>query len=224
MPILFIFLALAVIYPLLLVWDTRTLIDPKTGSYKSHRLGDSIMVFTPFITLFYHDHFWQAVLFYLIPFNCYCALLTYVFYRWKKIEFSREIIFMNGTGGATLTLIAYYLFFHEGALDDEPVAAANEMQTNHAWWAWWPFAVVLFSGGLTALLNSEKMLWVLAGILLVLPFFSHHPLWAMALASLVFLLVCLSLAERQSNGAYVALFMFYMMAQMVTLIIYAVLF
>lgn len=224
MPILSVFLALAVIYPLLLLWGVRNRVESETGTYQPDRLSDSVVVFAPFITLFYHDHFWQAFLYYLIPFNCYCALMMYSVYRWKRVSSSREMIIVNSTAGVPLTLIAYYLFFHQGTLANEPATIHVEEQVNHTWWAWWPFAVILFSGGLTAILNSEKMLWVSGVIFLLLPFFSHHPLWAMAVASLVFLLVCLSLAERQRNGAYVALFMFYMIGQIAALIAYAVFF
>lgn len=223
MPIPFLLLPLFILYPLLLLWDLRSMGDPDSGNHKSQSLSDSVVLFAPFLVLFYHDHFWGVLVCYFLPFQLYCFLVAYALRRWKKTDALREMSVINGVGSLMLVLIAYYLFFHEGALTEEVVAEPNKVDVNH-WWSWWPFVLIVLAGWLTAVLNSEKLIWILGVIFLVVPFFSHHPLWAMALASLAFLLVCFSLAERQGNGAYVALVYFYMLAQMAALIIYAVFF
>lgn len=223
MPVPYLLLPLFVIYPLLLIWDLRRRGDPDTGRYKSQPPSDSLVLFAPFLTLFYHDHFWGVLVYYFLPLQLYCFLVAYGLQRWKKNDGLRAMSVVNGTGSLMLTLIAYYLFFHEGSLSEDVAAAPNNPDASH-WWSWWPFALIVLAGWLTAILNSEKLIWLLGLVFLVVPFFSHHPLWAMSLASLAFLLVCFALAERQGSGAYVAFFIFYMLAQMGALIIYAVLF
>lgn len=223
MPIPFLLLPLFILYPLLLVWDLRSMGDPDSGNQKPHSLSDSLVLFAPFLALFYHDHFWSVLVCYFLPFQLYCFLVAYGLRRWKETDALRQMSAINGIGSLMLTLITYYLFFHEGALTEDVVTTPNNEDANH-WWSWWPFALIVVAGWLTAALNSEKLIWVLGVVFLVVPFFSHHPLWAMALASLAFLLVCFSLAEQQGNGAYVAFVFFYMLAQMGALIIYAVLF
>lgn len=222
MPIPFLLLPLFILYPLLLIWDLRSRRDPDTGEGESPVLSDSVVLFAPFLILFYHDHFWGVLIYYFLPLQLYCFLVAYGLQRWKKTDGLRQMAMINGTGSVMLTLIAYYLFFHQGALTEEVTATPN-MDATH-WWSWWPFALIVVAGWLTAALNSEKLIWVLGVVFLVVPFFSHHPLWAMSLASLAFLLVCFSLAEQQGNSAYVAFVFFYMLAQMAALIIYAVLF
>lgn len=227
MPILFIFLSLAFVYPVLLLLDMRTRAVAEANSnetnYKSDPyLSDSLVLFSPFITLFYHEHFWSALLCYFFPFYAYCLVVTYGVSCWKKSGAYLQMLVLNGGGSVLLTLIGYYLFFHTGALVEDTVVTSDS--EGKPWWIWWPFILIALSGALTAALNSEKLLWVLGIGLLIVPFFSHHPLWAMGMASLVFMLVCFSLAQQQGNSAYVALLMFYMMAQMAALIIYAVLF
>ena len=223
MPILIVFLILSIVYPLLYLRDIRIRSKPDVDVKQSPLTSDSVVLFAPFITLFYHDNFWPALLYYFLPFFGYCAVVTFAIQRWKKVDAQLQMIAIHGVGSVILTLVAYYLFFHEGTLADEPVATQSDTHTSH-WWQWWPFVVVVLTAWLTVKLNSEKWIWFLGIAFLVLPFFSHHPLWLMLLTSLAFLQVTFSLAQKQGSGAYVAFFMFYMMAQVATLILYAVLF
>jgi hypothetical protein len=222
MPIPVLLIPLFILFPLLLIWDVHRMRDPDTGEYKSRGLSDSLVLFAPFLVLFYHDNFWGVLVYYFVPLQLYCLLIVSGVQRWKKTDVLLEMSVVNGAGSLILTVIAYYLFFHEGALTQEP-GPTPDVDTANVW-SWWPFALIVLASWLTAILNSGKIVWVLAAAVLVVPFFSHHPLWAMSLASLAFMLVCFSLAQRQKNGAYVAFFFIYMLAQMGALIIYAVLF
>ena len=197
--------------------------DPETGSYKPHWMSDSLVLFAPFSVLFFHDNFWPSLLFYAVPFYGYCMVIAYGLWFWKKVNAPLAMLKINGVGSFLLTVIGYYLFFHTGSLAEEPVVSERNWQASGLW-VWWPFAVIVIAGAITALLNSESVIWVLGIVLLVVPFFSHHPLWAMLFASVVCVMVCLSLAKQQGSGAYVALVYFYMLAQMAALIVYAVVF
>lgn len=219
MSILILVLILAVAFSLLLLWDIRNWYDPVTNQYKPHRASDSLIVFAPFSLLFYADNFWHNLLFYYAPFYAYCLLLAFILKRWKKDLVPTEMLMSSGVGSTILVIIIYYLFFHKGSMTEAPTEVVQTI--DHPWWVWWPFAGIVLSAWITAVINSEKLIWVLGLVLLILPYFSHHPLWAMLLTVVAMFWCCFSMAQKQGNSAYVAFLMFYLMAQMVSVAIYA---
>lgn len=222
MNIIYLIIIFAVIYPFILFWDYKTLRNPETGEYKSRYISDSFVMFAPFAALYYHDFFWHALLLYFAPLNVYFFILAWLLDRKIKNFPPVEMIKVMGAGSFLLTIIIYYLFFHQGSLAETPTEVVRAV--DNPWWVWWPFAVIIIAGWITALINLEKLLMIVGVIFLIIPFFSHHPLWAMLLAAITYLLSCFAIAQKQGNGAYVAVFFFYMIAQIAALIIYAVFF
>lgn len=222
MSILIVVLIMAVLFSLALLWDIRTWYNPATNEYKARRVSDSVIVFAPFSLLFYADHFWHNLIFYYAPFYAYCLLLALILKRWKKELVPTEMLLSSGVGGTFLVIIIYYLFFHEGSLAEAPTETVETV--NNSWWVWWPFAGIILSAWITALINSEKLIWVLGLVLLILPYFSHHPLWAMLLTVFAMFWCCFSMAQKQGNSAYVAFLMFYLLAQTGSVVVYAIFF
>lgn len=222
MTLIYLIIILAVVYPFLLFWDFKTMRDPETGDYKSHFLSDSLALFAPFAALLYHENYWQVLLFYFVPLHLYFVGLAWLLKR-KFVEFpSFEMISTVASGSFILSIIAYYLFFHQGAMAEAPKEVVQTI--DHPWWIWWPFAGIVLSAWITALINSEKLIWALGMVLLILPYFSHHPLWAMLSTVVAMFWCCFSMAQKQGNSAYVAFLMFYLLAQVGSLIVYAIFF
>lgn len=211
----------ALLYPALLGWDVKNQLRPKEGGQNFRQLSENVPLFIPFIALYYHDFFWQALIYYVAPLFAYCYLLAWAVQRWKKVDSPVELLFVAAVGGNILVIVLYYLIFHTGSA--APDVTAQQADT-HSWWIWWPFGVIGLASVLVAQLNSEKMLLGLASVLLLAPYFSHHPLWAMLAAIAAFLWVCFSLAQKQGNSAYVAAFYFYMLAQFGSLAMWAIFF
>lgn len=222
MTIIYLVIILAVIYPFILFLDYKTLRNPETGDYKSHYMSDSFVMLVPFAALYYHDSFWHALLLYFAPLHVYFFILAWWVDRKIKNFPPVEMIKLMGVGSFLLTTIIYYLFFHQDSLAEAPTEVVQAV--DYPWWVWWPFAAIIIVGWITALINLEKLLMIVGVIFLIIPFFSHHPLWAMLLATITYLLSCFAIAKKQGNGAYVAVFFFYMLAQMLALIVYAVFF
>ncbi len=226
MTIIYLILILATIYPLLLFLDYKSLRDPETGSYKSQYASDSLALFSPFAALYFHDFFWQALLYYFVPLHLYFVVLAWAVKRKVENFPPFEMIKVIGSGSFILTIIIYYLFFHQGLLTEPKAETPTEtvQVVNHPWWVWWPFAGIVLSAWITALINSEKLILVLGLVLLILPYFSHHPLWAMLLTVFAMFWCCFSMAQKQGNSAYVAFLMFYLLAQTGSVVVYAIFF
>ncbi len=233
MIILYLTLILAAIYPFLLFWDHRTARNPETGEYKAQRISDSFALFAPFALLYYHEAFWHNLIFYFIPLYVYFLLLAWVMQKKFKLASAFDMLLSLSVGSFMLVIIGYYIFFHQGVLapEDEVVKVVEPNQMGL--WIWWPIAAAILSVVMGSVLlkvigeKAEKLLFYVAFILLILPFFSHHPYWAMLLSTGLFFCFCLFAAKQgdsTGSGAYAALFYFYLLAQMMALIVYAIFF
>lgn len=222
MTVIYLIIILAVIYPFILFWDYKTLRNPETGDYKSRYISDSFVMFVPFAALYYHVFFWHALLFYFAPLHLYFFILAWAVKRKVENFPPFEMIKVIGFGSFVLTIIIYYLFFHAGSLAE---ATTETVQiVDNPWWVWWPFAGIVLSAWITVLINSEKLIWGLGLVLLILPYFSHHPLWAMLLTAAAMFWCCFSMAQKQGNSAYVAFLMFYLLALTGSVVVYAIFF
>lgn len=233
MTILYLTLILAAIYPFLLFWDIRTARDPETGEYKSQRIIDSFAMFAPFALLYYHDAFWHNLIFYFIPLYLYFLLLAWIAQKKFQLMSAFAMLSVVSGGSFMLSIIGYYIFFHQGTLAPEPEVVKTIEQNQKGLWVWWPILAAILSALIVvALLKTmgEKMatlLFPLAGVLLILPFFSHHPYWSMILGTGLFFYSAMVAAGQNGTtgaGAYSALFFIYLMAQFFALIVYALLF
>lgn len=233
MTILYLTLILGAIYPFLLCWDVRTARNPETGEYQSQRISDTFTVLAPFALLYYHEYFWHNLIFYFIPLYVYFLLLAWIAQKKFQLASAFEMLLVVSAGSFMLNIIGYYIFFHQGALAPEPEVAQNIEQPQKGLWVWWPIlAAVLSTLTIVVLLKKlgEKvatLLFPLALVLLILPFFSHHPYWTMIVGTGLFFYSAATAAGQNGTtgaGAYSALFFIYVMAQFFALIVYALLF
>jgi hypothetical protein len=143
------------------------------------------------------------------------------------------MVLLNANGGFLLTIISYYIFFHQGVLTPEVEVTKITEQNEIGLWIWWPIGAAVLTFFLNVILQAimsskgEGLLFLLALVLLVLPFFSHHPYWAMLLSSILFFMSCFITADqgdKTGSGAYFAFFYFYIILQLAALIVYAILF
>ncbi len=207
MTILHLTLILAAIYPFLLFWDYRTARNPETSEYKAQRISESLTLFAPFALLYYHEAFWHNLMFYFIPLYIYFLLLALVMQKKFKLASAFDMLLVVSGGSFMLSMIGYYIFFHQGALAPEPEVVEIIEHTQTGLWIWWPLVAAILAAISSVILLkivSEKMhavlLFSLAFVLLVLPFFSHHPYWAMLLATGLFFYTALAAAKQSGSS------------------------
>jgi hypothetical protein len=207
--------------------------NAKEGEYKAQHLSTSYAIVMPFALLFYHQDFWHNLVYYFVPLYCYFIVLVWLMRKRYIFSSILSMVLINANGGFLLTIISYYIFFHQGVLAPEVEATKIAEQNEMGLWIWWPIGVAVLAFFLNMILQAgmgekgEALLFPLALVFLVLPFFSHHPYWAMLLNTVLFFNFCLFTAKQGDStgaGAYSALFFFYMMAQMAALIVYAIFF
>jgi hypothetical protein len=187
--------------------------------------SDIICATTPFWALFFHEQFWQAIVYFALPLNAYCIAIGLALARWKKISFFLLINPAAVAGGYMLSILIYYLAFDHGSLATESVKATGSSPDSILYWSYWlPFVLILGAGAMTAAANRESWVFPLGIILLLLPFFAFYTLLAMLLATVTYFFTCIRIANKQNNQAYFAAFMIYMMGQLAALIVYAVFF
>jgi hypothetical protein len=228
MTILHLILIMALAYPLLLILDCRALAK---ADKDSQRASDSLTLVTPVALLYYHEAFWHNLIFYFIPLYLYFLLLAWIAQKKFRLESAVVMLLVLMGGSFVLSTIGYFMFFHEGSLAAEKEVVETVVETPTSLWVWWPIAagVVLAIIATTIFKfrkNTEALLIPIALVFLTLPFFSHHPYWAMLLNTVLFLYSMGVAAEKSGSGAgaYSAFFFFYLLAQFGALIVYAVLF
>jgi hypothetical protein len=100
-------------------------------------------------------------------------------------------------------------------------------------WAWWAIAAAMIACAFCVLLlhivgrKHDLLLYFLAATLLLLPFFSHHPYWAMVLNIGLFFYFCMAAAKHDdptASGAYAAYVLLFIMAQFAALVVHAIFF
>lgn len=232
MTILHLTLILALVYPFLLFLDCRAIRKADKGNSPSQRASDSLTLVTPFALLYYHEAFWHNLIFYFVPLYLYFLSLAWIAQRKFRLESACAMLLVLMGGNFMLAIIGYFIFFHEGSLAPEKEVVETVVETPTSLWAWWPIAAGVLSAVIARVIlqyrkNTETLLLPLAPVFLILPFFSHHPYWAMLLNTVMFFYVLGVAAQKSGSGgagAYSAFFIFYLMAQFFALIVYAVLF
>ncbi len=215
---------LALIYPMVLLLEFKALRN-RTPENETFAFSDIICATTPFWALYFHEQFWQAIVYFVLPLNAYCIAIGLALARWKKISFFLLINPAAVAGGYMLSILIYYLAFDHGSLATESVKATGSPPDSILYWSYWlPFVAILGAGAMTAAANRESWVFPLGIILLLLPFFAFYTLLAMLLATVTYFFTCIRIANKQNNQAYFAAFMIYMMGQLAALIIYAVFF
>ncbi|HRH76255.1 MAG TPA: hypothetical protein PK129_02820 [Cellvibrionaceae bacterium] len=217
-------LILALIYPIVLLPEFKAL-RMRAPEDETFAFSDIICATTPFWALYFHENFWQAIVYFVLPLNAYCVAIGFALARWKKLNFFLLINPAAVAGGYMLSILIYYLAFDQGSLATESVKATGSAPGSILYWSYWlPFVVILGAGAMTAAANRERWVFPLGIILLLTPFFAFYTLWGMLLATVIYFFTCISIANKQDNQAYFAAFMIYMMGQLATLIIYAIFF
>lgn len=215
---------LALIYPIVLLLEFKAL-RMRAPEDETFVFSDIICATIPFWALYFHEHFWQTIVYFALPLNAYCIAIGGVAARWKKLELFLLINPFAVAGGYMLSTLIYYLAFDHGSLATESVKATGSPPDSILYWSYWlPFVAILGAGAMTAAANRESWVFPLGIILLLLPFFAFYTLLAMLLATVTYFFTCIRIANKQNNQAYFAAFMIYMMGQLAALIIYAVFF
>jgi len=254
MALYLVIIILAFLAPLLMFQDKQARIKAESepdGNYDPNGQVSSVIVgFAPFTLLFYTESFWLHTL-YFIPLYLYfwVALVLISKERWFSGEATS--VFFHGLGGFVLTVLGYYLFFHDGVLVEpehvvtdtaEAVMTVTDLQGTlvQSGDAEWPFLIfaslvlgTLVVRGSEFLLKREpglsSMLALASAIVLpILPLFTSN-YWGGIISGFIALLVLLlSLfsGEKASSRAGVGFIYFYiyMMSFILSLIIYAFLF
>lgn len=230
-----IFHAISVLWlslPLLLAIDYFK--RKRGGEYDiNHRGPDNLVLLTPFVLLFYTDQFWHNLLVYLIPLYVYYALVFFIakIMRWYQVMWS--ILAFHSFGALLLTVIGYFLFFHEG-----PAAIAAEVQEQSAGkesslMSYWAYFLAGFLALATLGLDLGKksgvaatLILLLTGLFPILPFFMPNYWLGLGILSAVYVTLCLSLASRAgtASGAYAAFVYFYMLVATGSIVVRAIFF
>lgn len=242
-------LLIAGIFPLLIFIDYRAKRKadntPEIEFDLNSRMTISGLTFVPFVLLFYTENFWDNFL-YFIPLYAYFYVWMMIASHksWCPYTFTDLKIF--GLSGFIGTIIAYYLFFHEGVLDDplnaESVNAQRESEQgmSERIYSDWPYYTALGLAVMTLLtLSLERlfkknpdvsslMLFLLAIALPSLSLFIEHYWWGLMGAVLIlgtFIPLVLNAFDDTARGAIVFVVgYFFMMACVASILLYAFLF
>lgn len=232
-------LTMALVFPLLIYSDTKARLKAEQAPDAFYDLNKrstiSVILFTPFAALFYTENFWSNLL-YFIPLYLYFWLLMYLANKknWFP-SFSSEVP-MYGAMGFFITVIGYFIGFHEGIMVDEPVSGELE-NPDPAVWPYYAFAVIGIVTLIIALIealrgqkiqSSALMVFIMAVVYPLLPLFTATYWWGLLGGFLVFsLLMPISLSRLPGDvKGGIGFFMGYsfMMATSLSILLYAFLF
>lgn len=215
---------LALSYPLALLLEFKAL-RLRTPENQTFAFSEMICATTPFWALYFHENFWQTLVYFALPLNAFCLATGFALARWKTLNFFLVINPAAVAGGYVLSMLIYYLGFDHGPMAAESVKATGTSPETIRYWSYWlPFAIILGAGALTVAVNRESWVLPLGIVLLIIPFFAFYTLWTMLLATVTYFFTCVRIANKQDNQAYFAAFIMYMMGQFASLIIYAIFF
>jgi len=239
---------LTVIFPLFIYADfkLKRVADnnPDIDFDYNERSTIFIISFTPFIALFYSEQFWKVLL-YLIPLYAYFSIFMYISNKNSWCPFRKDDLYLYTSSGLITTILAYYIWFHDGLLvtktiNTASVKAANNLVVNSSpsVWPYYVFGLLLGFILLSALLetfsksnkpgSSSTLLTFAVIIFPLLPLFIESYWWGM-LAGLSSLLVMTPLVSSLLPGdvrggmSFVLSYIF-MMTSMLSIILYAILF
>ncbi len=240
-------LVIVAIFPLIIYTDFRLKRtadnSPNIEFDYNERSSVFIIAFTPFIALFYNENFWTVFL-YFIPLYAYFSILMYIANKKSWCPFSKVDIYLYMSSGLITTVLAYYIWFHEGLLTTQTVTTNSQTinalikETDSSVWPYYVFGLLLGSILLSALLeklsksdkpdSSGSLLTFAVIIFPLLPLFIESYWWGM-LAGLGSLLLVMPLVGSLLPGSvrggmsFVLSYIF-MMTVTLSIIIYAILF
>lgn len=201
---------------------------------ENNRLGDILLMFLPFMALFYASEFWMALL-YLVPVIMFGGFLQWVMYRFRYLNNGPTMVYFMGPGSCLLAILGYFLFFHHGWLSTggEDIPALNHSQSEVSWLSFWPYAIytVIFFSALTNVNkpNSESTENLVVIMLLsfnILPLFTNFYWWALSIGAASFFFFITFLMKRMEGSSRGAMGMvasyFYMMAAVGSVMAYAI--
>lgn len=198
-------LLLAAIYTVLLLLSRRSLLKSPPVRSVPQRVLLIVSLLSQFIVLYYHEQFWHNFLFYIVPLYTYFFMLVWVVVKRFKLAFVYSV--MRIISGSFWNVLLYYLFFYprESPLLGFRIAAVDKTATS-SWWSWWPLVAAVVCTGLVLYLiklvrtssNAQALFFILTFLLLMLPLFSQHIVWAMLLSSGLVLSTCILVSRRIS--------------------------
>lgn len=223
---------------LLVLVDCYALRGKATGaeevSHRNERLSDLVFL-APFAALFYTEYFWTSLIF-TLPIILAVIATQWACHRKRWIDRPSELILLV-PGSYLLTLIVYFIFFHDGFLAEsnptpEVIADRTAESSAFTWLGFWPYAIYAF-GFLLAITRKSTDGICLSALLLILaitilPFFTGHYWWSM-LAGFGLLLFtghrAFSILESGSAGAFSLVSgLFYMISAFGSVLAYAFLY
>lgn len=194
------------------------------------RLSD-LVVFSPFVALFYTEGFWNHLLWTFPPILAVTAT-QWACHRKGWLGSPPELVPL-AAGSYLLATAAYFLFFHEGLLEGSPTTPEEVRAKGQSTWAtYWPYAGYFICFLLSTAPKKPGSI-VLSLLFLIpaatiLPFFTGHYFWFMLLGALFVLLAIrrgIKKAEAGSAGALSVIGgYFYAITAFGSLLVYAVLY
>jgi len=236
-------LLLAAIFPLLIYSDyqakRKANNDPDIDFDLNTRNSSFLLSFTPFIALFYTEHFWLTLL-YLVPLYLYFGILMFIANKKNWCPFFKFDIALYGSSGLIVTIIAYFIWFHEGLLSSPQtgVELTINKDTTLTVWPFYVFAFLFVSAFFTHQLLPKKqrsesnvafiVLVIQAISYPILALFTEYYWWSM-LAGLVAYIISMPILLRPLTGSSrggigFVLSYIYMMAATGSILVYAFLF
>ena len=232
------------VFPLFIFFDhlKKKVVDrnPEMEFDYNDRPSQIILTFTPLSILFFTENFWINLA-YLIPLYVYFQLLMTIANKKHCAIYLKTDIPMYANGGVVVTVIAYFIWFHEGVLAPEATVAQAVTKTSvveeQSKWPYYVFAslfVLAIGSSIIERLKriepkgSGKVLVLMTFCNPILPLFTHFFWWGQLLSFVVFATVMSDVSKRSEisvrGGMGFALGYFYMMTLTLSIILYAILF
>ncbi len=217
--------------------------DPKIEFDYNARTTSFVMTFTPFAALFYADQFWTTLL-YMGPLYVYFWIFMYIANKKSWCPFNKGDVLISSSG-LTTTIIAYYIWFHEGILVTKPgqtvttsVTGDIISNTNSASWPYFAFFILLSTIFISTLYEkhshnkkhglSSRLITPAAVILPLLPLFIEYYWWGMLVSTASFIIILPAVSALRSisvrGGMSFIMMYIYLMAATLSVILYAILF
>ncbi len=244
MTIDLVFGLIALVLPAAMFFDYRLQKKAEANplaTYKiNQRLSYTLMLLAPYAILFFSDNFWINIL-YLVPLFLYAALLAQLAYKKGWSPVGPAMVFVTFPGSVGVTVIIYYIFFHEGVLSPDVTQLANTGIANKehtiSLWPFYIYGLLLFTQLVYGLIERKKgaetnksvdFLFIQVLAFNILPLFTQHYWWLMLAGVIMFFAIVQSVANRMKLSSRVGmrfvLIFFYMMAATASIVLYTILF
>ena len=211
--------------------------DPNIELDPNNNFAGTVVMFTPFVALFYSDQFYLALLL-MSALVLYGYVLVTLAKHYGLIGYGSEIIRTVGPGSIMLSVIGYYLFFHSGSLSNEITVQPVKQDLALNFWPLYVYGGLILLAAIMkwAANKSEKivelneMAVIVAIVILnILPFFTHFYWWAMLISFIVFIIIFITLMGVHKDPSVKGAFGFvvgyvFMLISGVNIAVYAIFF